>query len=78
MSITSHQPHLVGFFKIFHIIGDPKAEPPIPALIPISRTSWLDGVKSGKYPKSYKLGVRSVAWKIEDIHALISQLGGGL
>jgi predicted DNA-binding transcriptional regulator AlpA len=34
------------------IIGDKKANPPIPALIPVSKTSWWNGVKSGKYPKA--------------------------
>ena len=65
-----------GFLRIWHIIGNPKAEPPIPALIPIGRTSFLNGVKSGKYPKPVKLGERTTAWKVEDIRALIGQLGG--
>jgi predicted DNA-binding transcriptional regulator AlpA len=64
-----------GFLKLPAIIGDKKTTPPIPALIPMSRTSWLDGVKSGKYPKPVKLGERSVAWKVEDIRALIEKLG---
>ena len=33
------------------IIGDPKADPPIPAIIPISASSWWAGVKSGRYPQ---------------------------
>jgi predicted DNA-binding transcriptional regulator AlpA len=64
-----------GFYRIWHIIGDAKAEPPIPALIPIGRTSFLNGVKSGKYPRAYKLGERTTAWKVEDIRALIEQMG---
>ena len=65
-----------GFIKLPAIIGNPKSEPPIQPLIPISRTSWLDGVKSGKFPKPVKLGARSVAWKAEDIRALVERLGG--
>ena len=72
---TATQP-TTGFYRIWHIIGDAKAEPPIPALIPIGRTSFLNGVKSGKYPRAYKLGLRTTAWKVEDIRALIGQLGG--
>ena len=80
MSITPLPPKLntASFLRLWQIIGNPKAEPPIPALIPISRSSWLNGVRSGIFPKSVKLGLRSVAWKTEDIQTLISQLGGAL
>ena len=75
MATPTTQPS-AGFYRIWHIIGNPKAEPPIPALIPIGRTTFLNGVKSGKYPKPVKLGERTTAWKVEDIRALIGQLGG--
>jgi prophage regulatory protein len=79
MATTAHQLPETGFLRIWHIIGDPKAKPPIPALIPIGRTSFLNGVKSGKYPKPVKtLGERTTAWRVEDIRALIGQLGGTL
>lgn len=64
-----------GFLRLKQIVGDPKAEPPIPAILPISRTSFLNGVKSGKYPKAIKLGERTTAWRVEDIRALISSMG---
>jgi len=57
-----------SFLRILHIIGDPKANPPIPALIPISRTSWLNGVDSGIYPQKIHLGPRTVAWRTDDIY----------
>lgn len=61
MSITTHQLPEAGFLRLWHIIGDEKAEPPIPALIPVGRTSFLNGVKSGKYPQPVKLGERTTA-----------------
>lgn len=64
-----------GFLRIAQIIGDPKSDPPKPPLIPISRASWWAGVRSGRYPKSYKLSPRVTAWRCEDIAALISRLG---
>jgi predicted DNA-binding transcriptional regulator AlpA len=67
-----------GFLRLWQIIGNPKAVPPTPALLPIGRTSFLNGVKSGKYPKPVKLGERTTAWRVEDILALINQLGGVL
>lgn len=42
--------------------------------IPVSRTSWLAGVKSGLYPKPLKIGLRAVAWRASDIRALVASL----
>lgn len=67
-----------AFYRIWHIIGNAKAIPPIPALLPIGRTSFLNGVKSGKYPRPVKLGERTTAWRVEDISALIERLGGSI
>ena len=61
-----------GFLRLNQIIGTPKAEPPIPAVIPVSKSTWWEGVKSGRYPKPVKsLGLRITAWRVEDIRALI-------
>ena len=61
-----------GFLRITQIIGNPKAIPPIPAIIPVSKSTWWEGVKSGRYPKPVKsLGLRITAWRVEDIRALI-------
>lgn len=49
--------------------------PTILAHIPVSRSTWWAGVKSGKYPASVKsLGANITAWRAEDIHALIVRL----
>ena len=61
-----------GFLRLTQIIGNPKADPPIPAVIPVSKSTWWEGVKSGRYPKPVKsLGLRITAWRVEDIRALI-------
>ena len=67
-----------GFLRLSSIIGDRKCDPPIPALIPVSRSTWLAGVKSGRFPKSIKLGPRITVWRVEDIRSLIheSQVSG--
>jgi prophage regulatory protein len=63
-----------GFIRLYQIIGDRKRG--IPGVLPIGRTSFLNGVKSGKYPKPVKLGERTTAWRVEDIRSLINSLGG--
>jgi len=43
-------------------------------VIPLGKTCWWEGVKSGRFPKPVKLSARCVGWKAEDIHALIKEL----
>ena len=62
-----------GFVRLPNIIGDAKADPPIPPLYPVSKSTWWAGVRSGRYPKPVKLGPRITAWRVEDIRELISR-----
>jgi predicted DNA-binding transcriptional regulator AlpA len=43
---------------------------------PISKSAWFAGVKAGRYPKPVKLSERTVAWRVEDIRALLASKGG--
>lgn len=61
-----------GFLRLKQILGDPKADPPTPPIIPVSSYSWLQGVKTGQFPQPVKLGPRTTAWRVEDIRALIA------
>jgi len=67
-----HQLPETGFLRLPNIIGNPKAEPPIPALIPVKKSCWWAGVKSGRFPQPVKLGPRVTAWRVEDIKNLIA------
>lgn len=60
-----------GFLRLNQIIGNPKANPPVAPLIPISRSAWLDGCRSGRFPKPVKLGPRLTVWRVEAIRELI-------
>ena len=71
MANLIHQLPETGFLRLSQIIGNPKAEPPIPAVIPVSKSSWWAGVASGRYPAPVKLGMRTTAWRVEDILNLI-------
>jgi prophage regulatory protein len=42
-------------------------------VIPVSKSTWWAGIKTGRFPQSVKLGKRITAWRVEDIHQLISQ-----
>lgn len=66
-----------GYLRLSQIIGNPKSHPPTPPLIPIGKSSWWAGVKSGKYPQPVKLGPRTTVWRIEDIRELIEKGIGG-
>ena len=53
----------VGFMRL----------PQVLSLIPISKSSWWAGIRSGKYPKQIKLGEKTSVWRAEDIKALLTK-----
>jgi prophage regulatory protein len=61
-----------SYLRLAQIIGDATTTPPTPALIPVKKSSWWAGVKSGRYPQPVRtLGARITVWRVEDIRALI-------
>ena len=38
--------------------------------IPVSKSTWWQGVKDGRFPKPQKLGPRTTVWHAKDIRAL--------
>jgi prophage regulatory protein len=57
-----------GFVRLNSIVG--RGRP-----IPVSKSTWWAGVKSGRFPQPVKLGPRITAWRVEDIRALIERQG---
>ena len=45
--------------------------PQVLAVVPVSRSTWLAGVKTGRFPRPMKLGPRVTAWRRKDILELI-------
>jgi predicted DNA-binding transcriptional regulator AlpA len=71
-----HQLPEAGFLRLPQIVGDKKKG--IPAIIPIGKSTFLKRVHDGVFPAPVKLGERTVAWKVEDIKALIAGFGGSV
>jgi len=49
--------------------------PAIPAIIPVSRTTWWRGVKEGRFPPGVKLSGGITVWRVEDIRKLFERSG---
>lgn len=79
MMNAKHLTHVLpetGYLRLSQIIGNPKANPPIPALIPVGKSTWWEGVRSGRFPQPVRsLGSRITAWRVEDIRELIRRMG---
>jgi predicted DNA-binding transcriptional regulator AlpA len=45
-------------------------------LIPVSESTWHRGIRSGRFPAPVRLGVRTRAWRIADIRALLAEFAG--
>lgn len=41
--------------------------------IPVSKSTWWAGIKTGRFPEPVKLGPRTTAWRVEDIRRLIEK-----
>lgn len=54
----------IGFVKL----------PQVLQVIPVSRSTFLNKIKSGEFPSAIKLSERSVAWRVSDIRALVEKL----
>ncbi len=50
--------------------------PQVLAVFPVSKTRFLEGIKTGKYPEPIKLGARTNAWRVSDIRKLIAKFAG--
>lgn len=44
-------------------------------IIPVGKSSFWAGVRTGKYPKSIKLGPRTTVWRREEIYNFIANAG---
>ncbi|MBA2352292.1 MAG: AlpA family phage regulatory protein [Burkholderiales bacterium] len=70
--MNHHLPE-TGYLRLSQIIGDKKANPPVPPVIPVGKSTWWEGVRTGRFPRSIKLGKRTTAWRVEDIRAFIER-----
>ncbi len=60
-------------YRLKEILGDPKANPPIPPMIPVSRSTWFKKQAAGLYPQPVAhLGPHISAYRAEDIEKLIT------
>lgn len=41
--------------------------------IPVSKSTWWEGIKTGRFPKPIKLSERVTCWRAEDICALFEE-----
>lgn len=69
-SAAPHTLPATGFLRLQQIVGDRKAG--TPPIIPVCKSTWWDGVKSGRFPKPIKLSPRVTVWRAEDIRDLIA------
>lgn len=63
-----------AFLRLGQIIGDKKRG--IPPIIPVSKSVWYEGCKTGRFPKPVHLGPKTVAWPRSQIAELVEKLKG--
>lgn len=60
-----------GLLRLEQIIGSPRKG--IAPILPVSKTSFYRGIREGVYPAPIKLGLRTSAWRVADIRALLGK-----
>ncbi|PLK49426.1 AlpA family transcriptional regulator [Uliginosibacterium sp. TH139] len=48
--------------------------PEVLSIIPISRATWYEGIKKGRFPAPVKLGPRVSLWRRTDIDRLVTDI----
>lgn len=51
--------------------------PEVLAVIPVGKSTWWDGVKTGRFPRPVKLGPKTTVWPVRSIRALIEKIEAG-
>jgi len=46
-------------------------------IIPVGKSTWWAGVKSGRFPQPTKLGPKTTVWSASSIREFIAQAEGG-
>ena len=44
-------------------------------LVPVAKSTWWAGCKTGRFPRPIKIGLRASAWRTADILDLLEKLG---
>lgn len=60
---VTHTASTAGFLRL----------PEVLALIPVGKTTWWQGIRSGRFPRPVKLSSRCTAWKTDDIRKLAQE-----
>lgn len=63
-----------ALLRVWQITGDKKRG--IEPILPIGRSTFLERVRKGVYPKPVKLGDKTTAWRKSDIMALLESFDG--
>lgn len=43
------------------------------SVLPMSRSTWWNGVRDGRYPAPIKLGPKITAWRADDVNAVLKR-----
>jgi len=60
-----------GYVRLKQIVGDRRAKPPVPGLLPIGASTWWQGVKEHRFPQPIRFrGLRCTFWHIDEVLGL--------
>jgi predicted DNA-binding transcriptional regulator AlpA len=57
------------FVRLRQLVGDKRAKPPVPGMLPMSAATVWRLVNEGTFPAPVKLGANTTAWRMSDVQA---------
>jgi len=64
---------LTGYVRLKQLIGDPRNG--CPGILPISKSTLLRMVRTGKFPAPVRLSTMITAWRVEDVREWMASRG---
>lgn len=62
-----------GLVRVRQLLGDPNAEIPIPAIIPVQRSTLWRWIKAGRFPPPVRTNTNAIAFRVEDVRGWIEE-----
>ena len=71
MNVTMSVLPETGYVRLSQLVGNPKANPPIPGILPVSKSTIWQWVKQGIFPRPIKLGPRVSVFDVQAVRSCL-------
>ena len=63
------------YIRLKEIVGAPNSNPPIPPIVPVSKSTIWDWVQKKQFPQPFKLSARVTVWSLREVQEFLNKRG---